>query len=302
MHPATHPPLLTRDTSDHPANFTLAGIPEIPFYGRQFQVVMHTCRNAICECGTIELFLYMPERLGSNDYSFRIHGDALERRFDLQDSAENSGRAARMLDLYLTPADWVSIEQEWRLTKAMLIEHLDPKHLACSVQFPADIRRDPSNLIAFSTIFPLSYPHRATLGKEELELLDGYCSNPTCPCTQSMFSFATPEKHFFSFWYDYRQRKIELPADSQGKISVAEAAQLVEHLNVRYQGFDQSIENRHRVLRALYAKDLKKRPLPRPVLAGIPASRPFLPLAAVVGRNDPCPCGSGNKYKRCCGR
>jgi len=21
-----------------------------------------------------------------------------------------------------------------------------------------------------------------------------------------------------------------------------------------------------------------------------------------VGRNDPCPCGSGNKYKRCCGK
>ena len=20
-----------------------------------------------------------------------------------------------------------------------------------------------------------------------------------------------------------------------------------------------------------------------------------------VGRNDPCPCGSGNKYKKCCG-
>jgi len=24
--------------------------------------------------------------------------------------------------------------------------------------------------------------------------------------------------------------------------------------------------------------------------------------AATVGRNDPCPCGSGQKYKRCCGR
>jgi len=21
----------------------------------------------------------------------------------------------------------------------------------------------------------------------------------------------------------------------------------------------------------------------------------------VVGRNEPCPCGSGKKYKRCCG-
>jgi len=24
--------------------------------------------------------------------------------------------------------------------------------------------------------------------------------------------------------------------------------------------------------------------------------------AAAPGRNDPCPCGSGQKYKRCCGR
>jgi uncharacterized protein len=23
--------------------------------------------------------------------------------------------------------------------------------------------------------------------------------------------------------------------------------------------------------------------------------------AAKIGRNDPCPCGSGRKYKKCCG-
>jgi preprotein translocase subunit SecA len=23
---------------------------------------------------------------------------------------------------------------------------------------------------------------------------------------------------------------------------------------------------------------------------------------AKIGRNDPCPCGSGKKYKNCCGR
>jgi uncharacterized protein YecA (UPF0149 family) len=26
-----------------------------------------------------------------------------------------------------------------------------------------------------------------------------------------------------------------------------------------------------------------------------------LRLAVKIGRNDPCPCGSGRKYKRCCG-
>ena len=25
------------------------------------------------------------------------------------------------------------------------------------------------------------------------------------------------------------------------------------------------------------------------------------PRAASIGRNDPCPCGSGRKYKKCCG-
>lgn len=30
--------------------------------------------------------------------------------------------------------------------------------------------------------------------------------------------------------------------------------------------------------------------------------RHMLPLSGKVGRNDPCPCGSGKKYKKCCGR
>ena len=31
-------------------------------------------------------------------------------------------------------------------------------------------------------------------------------------------------------------------------------------------------------------------------------SAPFKRKAPKVGRNDPCPCGSGKKYKRCCGK
>ncbi len=32
----------------------------------------------------------------------------------------------------------------------------------------------------------------------------------------------------------------------------------------------------------------------------IPMARPV--ASPSVGRNDPCPCGSGKKYKKCCGR
>lgn len=45
---------------------------------------------------------------------------------------------------------------------------------------------------------------------------------------------------------------------------------------------------------------LAQRPTPFPAWqAANQSTAPF--RAAKVGRNDPCPCGSGRKYKRCCG-
>ena len=35
---------------------------------------------------------------------------------------------------------------------------------------------------------------------------------------------------------------------------------------------------------------------------GASSSSPYIRAARKVGRNEPCPCGSGKKYKRCCGR
>lgn len=33
-----------------------------------------------------------------------------------------------------------------------------------------------------------------------------------------------------------------------------------------------------------------------------PVNQPYVRTAPKIGRNDPCPCGSGKKYKKCCGR
>jgi preprotein translocase subunit SecA len=32
-----------------------------------------------------------------------------------------------------------------------------------------------------------------------------------------------------------------------------------------------------------------------------PPAQPMTRMEPKVGRNDPCPCGSGKKYKQCCG-
>lgn len=44
------------------------------------------------------------------------------------------------------------------------------------------------------------------------------------------------------------------------------------------------------------------RALAEPYLAAAAGKpKPFVAAAEKIGRNDPCPCGSGRKYKRCCG-
>jgi preprotein translocase subunit SecA len=41
---------------------------------------------------------------------------------------------------------------------------------------------------------------------------------------------------------------------------------------------------------------------PTPSFSPPPAPSPVIKSHPKVGRNDPCPCGSGKKYKKCCGR
>jgi preprotein translocase subunit SecA len=41
--------------------------------------------------------------------------------------------------------------------------------------------------------------------------------------------------------------------------------------------------------------------IPAPSTLGYVAPEPFV-REPKIGRNDPCPCGSGKKYKKCCGK
>jgi preprotein translocase subunit SecA len=38
------------------------------------------------------------------------------------------------------------------------------------------------------------------------------------------------------------------------------------------------------------------------IAKGTPKKKEAVPVGKKVGRNDPCPCGSGRKYKHCCGK
>ncbi len=57
------------------------------------------------------------------------------------------------------------------------------------------------------------------------------------------------------------------------------------------------------VVHTIYKVGIAKEgaPVPSP-MAEAAKRREKAAVVAKVGRNDPCPCGSGKKYKKCCGR
>ncbi|NLY53584.1 MAG: preprotein translocase subunit SecA [Firmicutes bacterium] len=85
---------------------------------------------------------------------------------------------------------------------------------------------------------------------------------------------------------------------------------LVEYQLESYEMFEQMVNQiKHDVTRLMYHVQVSQPPQAQRV------ARPAAPVAPAatrasarrsseqrVGRNDPCPCGSGKKYKRCCGR
>ncbi|NLB18485.1 MAG: preprotein translocase subunit SecA, partial [Syntrophomonadaceae bacterium] len=80
---------------------------------------------------------------------------------------------------------------------------------------------------------------------------------------------------------------------------------LIEYKFEAFDAFQNMIESiKEDVTRYLFRIRLVAQPQERTIVANREAEAPRQPVKSEkkVGRNDPCPCGSGRKYKKCCGK
>jgi preprotein translocase subunit SecA len=89
--------------------------------------------------------------------------------------------------------------------------------------------------------------------------------------------------------------------------------QTQEEIQAAEERIEQQAERRAEAARAQHQEfaaamsaepaDVEALTLPEPAEAGeAPKSQPFKRFGDKIGRNDPCPCGSGKKYKQCHGK
>nr|WP_320411525.1 preprotein translocase subunit SecA [Candidatus Hakubella thermalkaliphila] len=92
-----------------------------------------------------------------------------------------------------------------------------------------------------------------------------------------------------------------------GLRAIGQRDPLVEYKHEGYEMFQAMIQNmKEDIVRYLFRVKVAKeeaRPQPLRLVTSQPAAKKQTTVHRVkVGRNDPCPCGSGKKYKKCCGR
>ena len=111
-----------------------------------------------------------------------------------------------------------------------------------------------------------------------------------------------------SLWMDHIDAMDQLK-QGIGLRAYGQKDPVVAYTNEGFDMFDAMVAAiRDQTIRTLFRIQLRSAPVEReqlakPVDTAAPdGNRPTKKTEKKIGRNDPCPCGSGKKYKNCCGR
>ena len=268
--------------------------------GRKYRYEASVCKNPTCHCErvTLKFFSEMRETRPATSDSVCLDMD-LERReiANLKDlKADPSTRAlAYAVAAETGDEEWNQLRRIYWALKQYWTEHSDLEQ--AEVSFPPDIL--DGSMVAYYHVFPFARRIEFIHEQKTWAFDDQYCLNPRCSCQQAALTFLRlrqepgrqllrPTRAVYYGYGDGKISQVETGEDAQYSLP-----DLLESLKKARGDLDSLLAKRHALLRHLCGRDLKRR--------SRQTSQRIHPSTGKLGRNDPCPCGSGKKWKRCCG-
>ncbi|HEX5051771.1 MAG TPA: SEC-C metal-binding domain-containing protein [Planctomycetota bacterium] len=195
--------------------------------------------------------------------------------------------------------DWTRLRHAFFAAKATAFATID-----CSrevTEFPfAEVERH-GTLVPLRHIIPFA-PSFAPPTNDSREFLvdEQYCARPGCDCTESVVGLhvclvedaSSPRKRaepLVDFQVDWRHNRWRIAGATRPL--TAEEEGLRDRLLAANPNLLAELRRRHEIMHELYEASA--------AAFRVGVSIPYR-AAPRIGRNDPCPCGSGRKYKRCC--
>ena len=257
------------------------------------------CPSPVCPCRRITFV----EAVGDG-----AEGDSAARRFVLDpfmrcaaevDAGDDA--LAREVAAAMSVESWEALARLFLGVKARAIEAIDCERERASFRFE-EIERD-AVLVPYRETIPFDHEIRVRDGARELLVDEQDRVRSGCDCAEAIIVVLEVERgearrgekaskevaalaidHDTGHWHD---------AETGGPLN-GEARELSRRLREQHPDLLATLGRRHAVLRRLYRSAAAAAGYPIGVGSAASTAR------TRVGRNDPCPCGSGRKYKKCC--
>ncbi len=261
---------------------------------RHYDCKLRCCDNPVCTCGTVHMS-FSP--LGNQDRnhpvpSHQVDIDVVRRQVVYKDESRVSKENRAFAKLLFSSLDDVDFQFLWKFYFAYKNEKTEQAPIE-SIEAVFDFQEveETGLMYVYRDVLPYGDPLFIRLKGEDCLIFDQYCLKSKCSCTDATLTLVSNDeesdergKELFTVAVNYRKKQWSAVEEQAVPVDIEAARSAMED---QIPDIYTRLLKRHIKLKGIYAH-CKKRHFKQQLQ---------LPK---VGRNDPCPCGSGKKYKKCC--
>jgi SEC-C motif len=273
---------------ESPGKFSIIAPEGTAWSGKRLRAELRACTNPVCRCEEVEVTLSAEMQL-LGEVSLQVYEKEVLPPLP-KIASPLDPRISRAIASGMDEADWKWLREEYLRIKREATSRINS---ATEEVLPFPMAKDIerySELVPYEAILP--YAEAFWTGDERNGLLfdDQYCLQPDCQCTEAFATFIhfqdmkQVEGEPAGIFLDYETGEVRIEHQGEPEQDIDA---LLDRVQQQFPNLAESLRDRHATLRTLYRNFRARTSSPAPA-------------APKVGRNDPCPCGSGKKFKRCC--
>lgn len=207
--------------------------------------------------------------------------------------ADNEKFAEEFIE-QLTEQDWWKWINSWLFNyKSYISDNIDANNCSITATFPVYDLEKEGIVIGYHEILPSAETWSYEDDENYYLILDQYCLDPGCPCTEAVLMVVPwindemKRDDEMVIRFDYQKNSWEMQDSPFNKQYHLDS--LFPEIMKSIPDLTGQLKKRHDILKKIYNRYKEEKNISSENIK-----------KTKIGRNDPCPCGSGKKYKKCC--
>ena len=278
-----------------------------PYCGEVLLIYEHYCANPQCNCRSVQLDLVPKSKSTNKPVSFRFNFDT---------GAVDGIGGKEILGEFRALAEEFSRDTPESFRDVFRKHYREAKEFGAKLHNLAlayDNFREGA-MVYYCALYPDAEDWQFSYKNKRIIVTDDYCAQPNCDCHDIVLTFSggdVGKRNIVEPMFAMRLKEGDGFEEEKRSVDCDEMNRLMKAFQVEVPNLQQEVLRRLRKVKErgrIMAKEHISRRQVQRVLGSLSSEPEALQSSEPVtvkkkiGRNEPCPCGSGKKYKKCCGK